>query len=220
MATNIKSLIKCRNLVIGCTNNCPYCYARNSCRRYHMTTDFSIPQFFPNKLHFLENKNPGNWLLTGMSDFADWKPEWIDETFSRIAQNPQNTFIFLTKSPERIHFQTDLQNVWIGVTITNAADKERLRLLKKQIKCRHYHLTFEPLHGSVGQLDLQGIEWIVIGTETGNRKGKSPAKTKWVMEIVEQASHLQIPIFMKEELERIIGPENMIQKLPETFSIM
>lgn len=217
MAINIKSLIKCRNLVIGCTNNCPYCYARNSCRRFHMTENFSVPEFFPEKLHLLDNKKPGNWLLTGMSDFADWKQEWVSKTMSHISANPQNNFLFLTKSPERLHFHTDIDNVWVGVTVTCSAEKERIKILKEHVRCKHYHITFEPLHGSVGELDLSGIEWIVIGTETGKRKGKIPARTEWVVEIAEQAALKNIPVFMKEELEKIIGIENMIQKLPDKF---
>lgn len=219
MATNIKSLIKCRNLVIGCTNKCPYCYARNNCRRYHMTEDFSIPEFFPAKLRLLDIKKPANWLLTCMSDLADWKREWVRETLSHISYNPQCNFLFLTKSPERIDFQTDLNNVWAGVTITCSAEKNRIEDLKKHVLCKHYYITFEPLHSPVGTLDLSGIEWIVIGTETGKRKGKISARIEWIMEIVKQAEEKGIPVFMKEELEAVIGTKNMIQKLPEEFIV-
>lgn len=217
MATCIKTLIKNRNLVIGCTNHCPYCYARTNCRRYHMTEDFSVPQFDAGKLRLLDDQKPNNYLLTGMSDFADWKPKWNEQIFARIEQNPQNVFLFLTKSPERIRFTTALPNVWMGVTITCEADKGRIAALKKNILCPHYHVSFEPLHGPISGLDLDGINWVVIGTETGKRKSKVDANPNWVWDIVSQASRRNIPIFMKEELAKIVGEDAMIQQLPKEF---
>ncbi len=217
MVVEIKSLIKNMNIVIGCTNHCSYCYARANCRRFHMTDDFAVPTFFEQKLRLIDNKKPGTYLMTGMSDFADWKDEWCQEIFQHIAYNPQNTFIFLSKSPERICFQTALDNVWMGVTVTSKEDKIRLVTLKNNVKAAHYHATFEPLHGDVGKLDLNGYEWVVIGTETGKRKNKIDADQLWVANIVQQAQEGNIPIFMKEELANIIGCENMIQQLPATF---
>lgn len=43
-------------------------------------------------------------------------------------------------------------------------------MIEKNIKARHYHVTFEPLFDDIGEIDFEGIDWIVIGTETGNRK--------------------------------------------------
>lgn len=217
MTICIKSLIKNRNLVIGCTNNCPYCYARNNCRRFHMTENFEVPQFFEQKLRMLDNPKPGTYLLTGMSDFSDWKEEWIEKTFRHIEANPQSVFLFLTKRPEEVHISTKLENVWMGVTVTNQADKYRLQELRKNTDCRHYHATFEPLHGPVGKLDLEGYDWIVVGTETGKRKGKVDAQQVWVEEIVSQAEEKNIPVFMKEEMAGIMGEDKMIQKMPGVF---
>lgn len=208
---NIKSRIKNLNIVIGCTFNCPYCYARCNAKRYFMTDDFSVPQFYENKLRLLENKKPCTFLLTGMSDFADWKPKWTEKVFEKIKENPQNHFILLTKRPEQIKFFCNLDNVWIGVTVTCRADLYRIEELKNNIKCRHYHVTFEPLFEDLGKIDFSGIEWAVIGTETGNRKGKIYAKPEWVNSIVNQANEHGTTVFMKEELAKIIGDENMIQ---------
>lgn len=182
-----------------------------------MTEDFSVPTLFENKLRLIDNKKSGTYLMTGMSDFADWKDEWNDKIFTHIAANPQNTFIFLSKSPERVHFESTLNNVWMGVTVTSNADKSRLVTLKQNVKAAHYHATFEPLHGDVGEIDLDGYEWVVIGTETGRRKGKINANPVWVANVVRQARKRNIPIFMKEELAKVIGEENMIQQLPKAF---
>ena len=59
--------------------------------------------------------------------------------------------------------------------------------------------------------------WVVIGTETGRRKGKSVSKPEWVRNLTKQAHDLDIPVFMKEDLLPIMGEEQMIQELPEAF---
>ena len=76
------------NLVIGCTIGCPYCYARNNVKRYHMIDDFSDPQFFPGKLRMMEKPCPHNYLLTGMSDLAGWKS--IGSSIYEINSIPSN----------------------------------------------------------------------------------------------------------------------------------
>ena len=73
MSVCIKSLIRNLNLVVGCT----YCYARNNCRRFHMTDDFSVPEYMPRKLRIMDRRDPRVFLMTGMSDLSDWRPEWV-----------------------------------------------------------------------------------------------------------------------------------------------
>ena len=217
MAVCIKDQIQNMNLVIGCTIGCSYCYARNNVRRFHMTEDFSRPEYFPGKLKLMDRKRPQNLLLTGMSDFSDWDPEWREEVFARIARNPQHQYIFLTKRPEKIQFSTELDNVWFGVTVTSAKEKGRIQAMREHIRAKHYQVSFEPMFDDIGEVDFTGIEWIVVGTETGRRKGKSESKTEWVWNLTDQAHRRGIPVFMKEDLLPVMGEAQMIQELPQVF---
>ena len=217
MAVCIKDQIQNMNLVIGCTIGCSYCYARNNVRRFHMTEDFSRPEYFPGKLKLMDRKRPQNLLLTGMSDFSDWDPEWREEVFARIGQNPQHQYIFLTKRPEKVRFSTELDNVWFGVTVTSGKEKGRIKAMREHIRAKHYQVSFEPMFDNIGEVDFTGVEWIVVGTETGRRKGKSESKQEWVWNLTNQAHSRGIPVFMKEDLLSVMGEAQMIQELPQVF---
>lgn len=218
MSVCIKDQIQNMNVVIGCTIGCTYCYARNNVRRYHMIDDFEKPEYFPSKLRLMDKSKPQNFLLTGMSDFAGWQAAWRDEVFAKMAQNPQHQYLFLTKRPEQISFATELDNAWFGVTVTSSKEKHRIADLKKHIKGKHYHVTFEPMFDNIGEVDFSGIDWIVIGTETGRRKGKAITKPEWVYNLTEQAHTFGIPVFMKEDIIPIMSEKNMIQELPQAFN--
>ena len=104
-----------------------------------------------------------------------------------------------------------------GVTVTRSSEKKRLEDLKRNIKAKHYHVTFEPIFDEIGEIDFAGIDWGVIGTETGHRKGKVDSRLEWVLHIADQAKAQGIPVFMKEDLLLIMGEERMIQELPEQY---
>ena len=218
MSVCIKDLIQNMNLVIGCPVGCDYCYARNNVRRFHTIDDFSKPEFFPGKLRLMEKPRPQNFLLTGMSDLAGWKPEWRDEVFAKIAENPQHQFLFLSKRPDLLDFDCDLENAWFGVTVTRRSELWRIDTLRKNTRARHYHATFEPLFDDPGEVDLHGIDWIVVGTMTGAQRRKVRTEPAWPHSLTAQAHALGIPVFWKEDLVPIMGEANMIQELPQAFN--
>ena len=218
MSRCIKDLIQNMNLVIGCTVGCSYCYARNNVKRYHMIDDFSQPEFFPNKLRLMEKPKPQNFLLTGMSDLSGWKPEWCEQVFAKIAENPQHQFLFLSKRPDLLDIDCDLDNAWFGVTVTRRSELWRVYALRENVRARHYHATFEPLFDDPGEVDLHGVDWIVIGTMTGAQRKKIHTEPAWAYSLMEQAHTLDIPVFWKEDLVPIMGEEQMIQELPAAFN--
>ncbi len=217
MTICIKDNIQNMNLVIGCTVGCDYCYARNNVNRWHMIDDFASPEFFEDKLRMMDRKKPHIWLLTGMSDLSGWKEEWREKVFEKIRNNPQHQFLFLTKHPELLDFETDLENAWFGVTVTRRSELHRIDDLKEHICAKHYHVTFEPLFDDPGKVDLSGIEWIVVGTMTGAKSRKIHTEQEWAWSLTDQAHEKKIPVFMKEDLEPIIGEKNMVQEFPDAF---
>ncbi|MGB4091360.1 MAG: radical SAM mobile pair protein A [Ruminococcus flavefaciens] len=217
MVVCIKDNIQNLNIVIGCTVGCDYCYARNNVRRWHIIGDFAKPEFFPNKLRLMERQKPQNFLLTGMSDLAGWKDEWLEQVLPTIAKNPQHQFLFLSKRPDLLNIETDLENVWFGVTVTKKSELWRIDSLRENIKAKHYHVTFEPLFDDPDRVDLHGIDWIVVGTMTGAQSKKIHTEPSWAVSLTEQAHALRIPVFMKEDLAPIIGEKNMVQEMPQEF---
>jgi protein gp37 len=209
---DIKSKIKNINAVIGCKIGCRYCYAKAVAKRFHLTDDFSKPVA---DLHKLERiKKPGIYFLTGMSDPYIWEKEWLDKSFDLLKQNPRTVGIYLTKAPNKMNLDNVPDNAWMGVTVTCKNDLWRIKSLKENIKCKNYHITFEPLFEDLGDIDLSGIRWIVIGTETGNCKGKIDTKKQWVNNLVKVARRYGCKIFYKEELARkIMMGEIIIQEL-------
>lgn len=217
MAVCIKDQIQNLNIVIGCKIGCSYCYARNNVRRFRTIEDFEKPEYFPGKLRLMDRKRPQNFLLTGMSDLAGWEDAWREEIFSRIAQNPQHQFLFLTKRPDLLHFVTELDNVWFGVTVTRRSEIWRIDALRENIRAKHYHVTFEPLFDDPGTVYFHGIDWIVVGTMTGKMSRKVRTSPDWAISITKQAHEISIPVFWKEDLLPIMGEKEMVQELPEPF---
>jgi protein gp37 len=207
------------NPVVGCTYGCDFCYARKMNSRFGWVKDFSKPQFFNERLEKLNSKNPKNIFMDSMSDIADWEMDWIDEVFKVIKNNPQHNYLFLSKRPERIYenwLQFIDENIWCGATgVGNHTANKSLYYLDCIKGCNTF-LSLEPLLDEI-QLtnELAHINWVIIGAETGNRKGKVTPRAEWVKAIVLECDKYSIPIFMKESILPVVGEGNMRREFPE-----
>ncbi|MGB4984379.1 MAG: DUF5131 family protein, partial [Erysipelotrichaceae bacterium] len=184
---DVGKLIKNLNPVNGCDIGCTYCYARRINQRFKITPDFEIPTYVPERIKRIYTKKANTYLMTSMSDFSSWNDNWKTEVFKAIEKNPQHEYLFLTKRPENIKFSTQLNNVWMGVTVTTNKEADRINQLINNVSAKNYFITFEPLFSNIENINLDKINWIVIGTETGNRKGKITAQKEWILNIVKQA---------------------------------
>ena len=97
-----------------------------------------------------------------------------------------------------------LPNLWIGVSVTSDADNMRpcgtkIDALVERWKGPKF-VSFEPLHGPAVEADVSDMDWIIIGAETGNRKGRIEPKEEWIADLVEIARKADVPIWMKANL--------------------
>jgi len=204
------------NPVVGCTFNCPYCYARRLNDRFKWIDDWNKPQFFPERLKQLSSKKPKIIFMNSMSDIADWKDEWKDEVLKAIEKNPQHKYLFLTKRPyiyERMKSLFHQSNIWCGATATDTDSCILNNNYLDQIHDCNTFLSIEPILEKVGFGLGPYVDWVIVGAETGNRKGKVVPEKEWIMTIKEQCKEAGVPLFMKESLRELMG-QDFIQEFP------
>lgn len=209
------------NIARGCTKvdeDCKFCYMyRDSfdSTRYdpleitRTKTVFNLP---------LKLKEPSKIFTCSLTDFFH---EAIDsyrhEAWDIIRQCPQHIFQILTKRPERIednlppYWEEIRSRVWLGTSIGSQNGISRLINLVSPIYPCVKFLSLEPLHGPIDLLfhvyadmghklgDL--IDWVIVGGESGNEKGKyryRPCELQWIEDIIEQCEDFNIPVFIKQ----------------------
>lgn len=171
-------------------------------------------------------KEPQNVFVCSMADlFGDWVPdEWIDDVLIACTLAPQHRYIFLTKNPFKyVKFQNDFafQNKnrnWYGTTVTSNKDNYSVLDLIFADRVINKFVSIEPLQQKLHISTLSNIgfmKWVIIGAETGNRKGKVIPEKEWIDDIVEVCTKAKIPVFMKNSLVPIMGEDNMLREMPE-----
>ena len=198
------------NPVTGCTKlseGCVHCYAEVMSRRLYAMGNAKYTNGFKSTIHHDALKEPLGWkkpsiiFVCSMSDLfhKDVPFEFIDEVFKVIEGTPQHTYQILTKRAERMaeYFETRNipQNAWVGVTVECKQTKARIDCIRNLNACVKF-LSCEPLLEDLGNLCLQGINWIIVGGESGAQA--RPMKEEWVLNIKRQAEANNIPFFFKQ----------------------
>jgi protein gp37 len=127
--------------------------------------------------------------------------DFIKRVWDTMEKAPQHVFQILTKRPENMlriitsrQFHT-LPNVWLGTSVESADYRSRISVLRK-IPARVRFISFEPLLGSVGKVNLSGIHWAIVGGESGPRA--RPMKIEWVDKIESQCREYDTAFFFKQ----------------------
>jgi protein gp37 len=168
-----------------------------------------------------QKKNPANIFVCSLADlFGPWMPDiWTEEVFRACEVVPWHNYLFMTRYPQRYEQMGSILrlprsgNFWYGTTITRTADLNRRAFLPK--KEYNQFISIEPLLEEIDISDVDFMDWIIIGAETGNRRGKVKPKREWVETIIQTAEAAGIPVFMKhsKELEEA-WDRDLTQDLP------
>lgn len=202
------------NPVTGCTKiseACENCYAEVMAKRLSgmPASKEKYRNGFKLTIHPEALEEPYKWkkpsmvFVCSMGDLfhKDVPTSFIDSVIKVIEDNPQHTFQLLTKRAKRM-FQFFYEsgreipkNCWLGVTCESGKHKERvdyLRLLEAPVR----FVSCEPLLGNMNGIDLDGIDWVITGGESGVNARRTPAD--WFRGLRDACRRWNTPFFFKQ----------------------
>lgn len=198
------------NPVTGCSKvspGCQHCYAERMARRLCAMGQKRYRDGFKVTLHPDLVRLPLSWrdprmvFVNSMSDlFHELVPtEYIRDLFAVMNAATSHTFQILTKRSERLKdLASTLRwtpNIWMGVTVENSDYLSRINdLLTVPASVRF--LSIEPLLGPVEDVPTSGINWVIVGGESG--PGARPVRIEWVRHIRDKCLRESIPFFFKQ----------------------
>ena len=200
------------NVATGCTWTCPFCYAREIAKlRYEQGFAPTIhPERFlapagtriPKK--YADLPEARRVFLGSQTDWMDPSfPDWvIQATLDMCAENPEWTFMTLTKQPERLADFEYPDNVWIGITVTRQGQVAAAEEAFAEIDAAVRWVSFEPLHGPVVLAHPELVDLYVIGAErkTRQREAVKATEAAWVDALRMQARSVGASVWEKENL--------------------
>ena len=194
----------------GCNKvsaGCKHCYAEVMSFRlkamgtpgYENGFEFTL---MPERLNSPKKvKKPTKFFVNSMSDlFHEKMPfTFLDQVFDTISATPQHQYQILTKRENILqeYFKNRMvpKNVWLGVTVEHSESKNRIDILRK-IDAEIKFLSIEPLISPVGIIDLQNIDWVIVGGESGHKA--RPMKPEWALDIQRQCDEQEVAFFFKQ----------------------
>ena len=204
------------NPAIGCKRNCDYCYGRTMNDRFGFIKKWDNPEWKEKNFNKRFPQKSQKIFVGSISEIYYWDKVWIQKVIDKTKQYPQHIFQFLTKFPEVYKGWVFPGNCWLGVTIT---DNKMLHNIAATFnyKNRIKFTSIEPILEYIGLKDLSyldNFDWLILGAETGNRKGKIIPKKEWIKSLVDYCRDNDIPIYLKNSLRNIYPKE--IKEFPET----
>jgi len=203
------------NPVRGCVKispGCKHCYAEKFAERFRGVRGHPYEQGFDLRLVPEKLTEPFSWrspklvFVNSMSDlFQEEVPDGYVELVSRVMATANwHTYQVLTKRSERLRgmldselrFAAKQENIWWGVSVENR--KHGLPRIEhlRQSPAKVRFLSVEPLLEHLGEIDLTGISWVIVGGESG--PGARPMLPEWVISIREQCREQHVPFFFKQ----------------------
>lgn len=198
------------NPLTGCDKispGCKHCYAERMAKRLQAMSQPNYVNGFKLTMHEhvlekpLEWKTPQTIFVNSMSDLFhnDVPAAFIQHAFDVMRRANWHRFQVLTKRSERLLELSPLidwpDNVWMGVSVENADYAFRIDHLRKT-GAKVKFLSLEPLLGPLSHLDLGGINWVIVGGESG--PGARKMDEGWVKEIRNQCLSARVPFFFKQ----------------------
>jgi protein gp37 len=198
------------NPVTGCTKvspGCKHCYAETMARRLKAMGQPNYADGFEVRIHEHMLDRPLQWrtpqmiFVNSMSDlFHEQVPlDYVHRVFDVMVKAHWHTFQVLTKRAERLEAVADElpwpANVWMGVSVENADYQHRVDHLRRTGAAVKF-LSLEPLLGPLPDLNLDGIDWVIVGGESGRRA--RPMSEGWVLDIRDQCQRAGVAFFFKQ----------------------
>jgi protein gp37 len=197
----------CTKITVGCDN----CYAERFAERFRGTHGHPFEHGFDLQLRPERIQQPFSWrrsrmiFVNSMSDLfhKDVPFSFVDQVFETMETANWHTYQVLTKRSSRMrdYLRSRYEegeapaHIWCGVSVENAASSARLRHLVEAPASVRF-LSIEPLLGPVGELDLEGISWVIVGGESGPRA--RPIEAAWVREVRDICVAQDVAFFFKQ----------------------
>jgi protein gp37 len=198
------------NPVTGCSKvspGCKHCYAERMSRRLQAMGQANYANGFdltlqPQMLDLpLSWRKPRRIFVNSMSDLfhAEVPIAYIQQVFSVMRRAPWHRYQILTKRSDRLSALEGMlewhPSIWMGVSVETARYAYRIDHLR-ETKAWTKFLSLEPLLGPLGELNLSGIDWVIVGGESGpNARAMDP---EWVRTIRDQCVAAGVPFFFKQ----------------------
>ena len=202
------------NPVTGCTKitrGCDLCYAERFSERFRGVPGHPFENGFDLKLRPERLQQPLTWrqplriFVNSMSDLfhKEIPKSFIDSVFATMEAADWHTFQVLTKRSSlmarylhnRYGGGKAPTHIWLGVSVEDAQNAVRIKHLRASRASTKF-VSFEPLLGPVGKLDLEGIHWAIVGGESGPRA--RPMAEDWAIEIRDQCRIAKVAFFFKQ----------------------